>query len=141
MSSCLSLSLIERAIIDILRGEDEDDDEEGGSCGRCIWCPTLATPNLYHLVLGSLGFYLQEVYIWCLTNTPCKQSVLHKQKQDSINPCPSNHIYFPRSQLSFHSQRFQVNRNKLQTNLSLKDFNHKVLVCYSNMSVCTGWGS
>ena len=56
MSSCLSLSLIERAIIDILRGEDEDDDEEGGSCGRCIWCPTLATPDLYRLVPGSLGF-------------------------------------------------------------------------------------
>ena len=31
---------------------------------------------------------------------------------------------------------FQVNRNKLQTILSLKDFNHKVFVCYSNMYVC-----
>ena len=28
-----------------------------------------------------------------------------------------------------------------RTILSLKYFNHKVLVCYSNMYVCTGWGS
>ena len=56
----------------------------------------------------------------------------------SINSCLSNPVYFPRSQLSFHSQSFQVDRNKLQSSISLKDFNQKVLVCYSNVYAQNG---
>ena len=29
-----------------------------------------------------------------------------------------------------------ISRNKLQSSLSLKDFNQKVLVCYSNTYIC-----
>ena len=69
-----------------------------------------------------------EIPVWKIPSSP--------------NSCLSDPVYFPRLQLSFHSQKlgFQVNI-ELQARLSLNEFNQKVLVRYSNMHVCTGWGS
>ena len=91
----------------------------------CLRSPTLATPNLYRLVPGSLGFRF--------TGGVCKVSHQHTLKAKRTTQ-PKTRLYQLLSQQSHLLPTLFIPKDyKLQTSLSLKDFNQKVLVCYSNM--------